>query len=276
MAKVMVLGAGPAGLLAAHAGVRAGLEVVIFSSGAMKSTMYGAQYLHRDIPGVPCGVPHEITVRLTGTAEDYRKKVYGDSSTGPVSPTVLGNPHLAWNIRQAYDWLWEKYSPLIEPLHLMRESASYFYDHSLTDYDFHFSTIPLRQLCATGMGEQSHNWESQQIFAIGDAPELGIMCPIPTPDFTLEYNGTSDVGWYRAARIFGHTTCEWPAHGRRPPLMNLASVTKPLSTTCTCFPRWQRLGRYGKWKKGVLAHHAFEEVEAYLASGVQGALFERP
>jgi len=45
-------------------------------------------------------------------------------------------------------------------------------------------------------------------------------------------------------------------------------VEKPIRTSCRCFPDVHRMGRYGKWKKGVLSHEAWEEANKIM-DGVQ-------
>ena len=274
MKTVVVFGAGPAGLLAVHAAVQAGADVDLYSLPE-KSQLYGSQYLHMPIPGVPCGDPRIISVEFNGTPDLYRRKVYGENYTGPVSPGSVASGHAAWDIRAMYDWLWEKYGSWIVPMNMSRANVDDVYQMSLR-YDFAFCSVPLKPLCHTGPDDKPHAWHSQAAYAVGDAPDLGVSCPIGCHDETIRYDGTRDVGWYRSSRIFEHTTCEWPAHGRKPPLQNIASITKPLWTDCNCFPNWNRIGRYGEWKKGVLTHHAYLKVWDVIGAGSQSALFERP
>jgi hypothetical protein len=286
--NVTILGSGPAGLVAAHAATLGGHNVVVVSKEG-KSALYGAQYLHAEIPGIDCGEPHPITVRLKGTADDYRRKVYGEFYRGPVSPEAPFNGHSAWDIRKAYNQLWDMYvqnpnGTGFNPVTLTLENIRYFYDGICQISDVVLCSIPLMPFCvdwadeSQPLGQKPHNWISQKIYAIGDAPERNVMCPVPCPDFTIEYNGTDYTGWYRSARIFGHTTCEWPAPPgkKRPPLGgSLATVTKPISTNCTCWPKWTRIGRYGEWRKGVLVHEVFDKVTDLLKNhqGIQDALF---
>jgi len=229
--------------------------------------LYGAQYLHAAIPEIPHVPPVQISVELRGTADDYREKVYGADYKGPVSPQVLSGGHLGWDIRQAYAWLWDRYGGQIDSF---RFTAIDFADLAKEKYyDYVFSSIPLVKVC----GDVAHEFSSQHVYAIGDAQDLGIECPVRTEPNMIRYDGTKDTSWYRASNIFGHGTAEWPAR-KKPPISRLAVVSKPLSTTCTCGPNIVRIGRYGRWKKGVLAHTAFEQVEGILrGTGVQGALF---
>lgn len=269
MGNVAVLGAGPAGLFAAHAAVEAGHNVLIFARGD-KSKLYGAQYLHTPIPGVDCGKPVNLDVRLFGTVAGYRKKVYGDNWWGMVSPDWIvnqGGSTLAWDIRAVYDTLWDRYASRLRPGELTRDNLSSFEfweergRENGDGYDFVITSLPMSKFCV----KPDHYWKSQQVFAIGDAPDLGIRCPITQADFTMIYDGTREVGWYRSARVFGYTTCEWPANGRKPPpLANIAKVEKPLDTNCDCWPNFVRVGRYGKHSKDVLSHTAYFQVEKLL------------
>src|SRR5690242_5258292 len=106
--KVLILGCGPAGLIAAHAAYNRGVDFVVVSK-ARKSFMNGAQYLHAPIPGVSIKDPFEINYELSGDVAGYRDKVYGPDSKVEVSPQSLLGRHMAWDIREAYDSLWGLY-----------------------------------------------------------------------------------------------------------------------------------------------------------------------
>lgn len=268
--RVAILGAGPAGLLAAHAAKLNGFEPYIITAPGGPSKLYGAQYLHERIPGIPHDPPVQVQVELRGTADDYREKVYGADYRGPVSPQVLSGGHYGYDIRQAYDWLWREYQARIDLFQFSPKSFVGLAANQDRYYAYFFSSIPMVQLCY----QAEHDFQTQQIYAIGDAPELGIECPVRTEDNMIRYDATRETSWYRASRIFGHSTAEWPATRKKPPISGLAVVSKPLSTTCTCGPNVIRIGRYGQWKKGVLAHTAFEQVDRILKGlGVQSALF---
>lgn len=253
----LVLGCGPAGLLAAHALVTLGHEVEIVSK-KRKSEMYGAQYLHRPIPNLgrkPVEVA-QIDYLLSGSIEGYRDKVYGENWSGVVSPDEFGNEenHLGWDIRDVYDRLWRMYGHHVQDYDLPHGAA--IQDLS-RGYIRVVSTVPAPLLC---LRREEHVFRVQKVWAIGDAPERGIFCPVKeAPDNTVLCNGDPYVSWYRTANIFGYRTAEWPG-GRRPPFEGVAEVDKPLSTTCDCQPGVERAGRYGKWQKGVLSHTAYYDL----------------
>ncbi|HEY7420289.1 MAG TPA: hypothetical protein VH593_34240, partial [Ktedonobacteraceae bacterium] len=79
MIRAVVLGCGPAGLLAAHACSLNGADVRIFS---LKRPSYisGAQYLHQAIPGLSGAPDGDIMITKVGTREGYAKKVYGNAN----------------------------------------------------------------------------------------------------------------------------------------------------------------------------------------------------
>jgi hypothetical protein len=251
--SALILGCGPAGLFAAHALVSRGWEVAIVSN-KRKSEMFGAQYLHRPIPGLSsASTGRTVHYLLEGTVEGYREKVYGRRSGVAVSPETLGQSHSAWDIREAYGTAWELYKDLIQPqtvdpLWIASAVGSKQFARVI-------STIPAPKLCV----DSQHSFDSQAVWAIGDAPERGIFCPVTEAQpFQVICNGSQYTGWYRNANIFGYRTAEWGG-ARKPPLEGIAGIEKPLSTNCDCLPEVIRLGRYGEWRKGVLAHEAYEK-----------------
>jgi len=106
--KILILGCGPAGLIAAHAVASRGHVPHIYSK-PRKSFMNGAQYLHAPIPDASKSEPFLISYEMSGSIDGYRDKVYGAGSAVQVSPETLVGRHLAWDIREAYDWLWDRY-----------------------------------------------------------------------------------------------------------------------------------------------------------------------
>jgi hypothetical protein len=249
-----ILGCGPAGLFAAHALVQRGWRVVIYSN-KRRSEMFGAQYLHRAIPGLSDATTgRHIDYKLVGgTIDDYQGKVYGRRSGIRVSPGELAESHLGWDIRSAYNLAWELYSDHI--LNTPNITAGWAYSISQDNYNVVISTLPAPTLC----GNEEHNFDSQSVWAVGDAPERGIFCPVTeAKPFQVICNASRDYGWYRNANVFGYRTAEW-SMDRKPPIEGVAKVEKPLSTNCDCLPGIIRLGRYGEWRKGVLSHEAYEK-----------------
>lgn len=255
--RVVVLGCGPAGLFAAHALTQNGWDVTIYSK-KRKSEMFGAQYLHEPIPGLtdPRYLPVMIDYQLRGEAENYRRKIYG---TRPIKVSVetLTKMHPAWNIRDAYNVAWILYADSIQAADVKPESI--YEIRNSGQFNLVVSTIPLDSLCLA-----EHRFHSEKIWAIGDAPERGTFCPIEVEPATVVCDGTLDVGWYRAANVYGYKTAEWPGRSK-PPLPGVAEVVKPLYHDCSCHgplkgkANFIPLGRYGQWAKGVLSHHAYTQ-----------------
>lgn len=250
--RVLVLGCGPAGLMAVHAAAKADCDVIVVSK-AQKSPMLGAQYLHSPIPdATPADSEFQVQYNLWGTTEEYRRKVYGSKWDGSVSPEDLSETHQAWDIRTTYDWLWACYASYIKdwdasPAALTAVLAN-------LEPDLCVSTIPAPLLCGEG-----HQFAYTTIWATNKAFAQGM------PDNTVVCNGQDVPSWYRASRIQGHENTEWAASAVvKPPFKGVAEVTKPLKTQCICFPDVVRAGRYGEWTKGVLSDSAYWKVESCL------------
>jgi hypothetical protein len=263
--RAAVFGCGPAGLFAAHGLKQLGYHVNIYSK-RRKSELFGAQYLHAPIPGLTDGDDGiDVQYRLVGTPDGYRDKVYkGHPLVGPTSVQALESKHRAWDIRRAYGVAWNLYRDLIQEANVtpeflgvykwepnkLPEPMNEFID--VRQFDRVISSIPLRSLCY----QPEHIFESQEVWAIGDAPERGVFCPITVAESEVICDGTKDRGWYRASNVYGYRTAEWPVDSK-PPLPNIARVEKPIGTNCVCYPGMERVGRYGRWLKGVLSHHAY-------------------
>lgn len=252
--RVAILGCGPAGLVAAHAVNTCGVREFGILSYARPSPLYGAQYLHAPIPGVYLPEPVMIHYQMRGTSERYRHRVYGLDWDGSVSADELEEHHYGWDIRSAYQSLWESYSDYISAREVRPRDIQGISD----SVDLVINTIPLPRVCMKG-----HQFKGQKIWAAGDAPGLGIKIPYSCPDGVIFLNGEPEgdsPAWYRLANIYGHKTIEWPGRIPKPPIKSVAEVTKPLETNCDCHPGMMRVGRFGSWSKGVLVHQIFEQV----------------
>lgn len=262
--KVLILGCGPAGLLAAHAASYAPGAHINIVSIKQKSQLFGCQYLHGSIPDLTLATT-TVNYELRGTTDEYSRKVYGGVLPQGVSPAHLKGVHPAWDIRAAYDQLWERYAGLVDDFvvdhHDMASMVGYYTP------DVVISSIPAPLLC---LKPEEHAFTAQQCWAMGDAPALGQRVPMPCPEDTIVCDGTRDTSWYRVSRVFGHTTVEWSGLRLKPPLEGVVAFTKPLATTCDCWPDVIRVGRYGTWTKGVLSHEAFNTTFAVLRERVMG------
>lgn len=132
--RVSILGCGPAGLAAAYAAEVCGADVTIWSrpvrggSEIAKSSLYGAQSLKSPLPGLfdsrtslAQGVV--FSYLLAGSVQGYLARVYGRERATRDAPAVaateaLTRAHRAWDVRAAYDLLWERFQHRIHPMTL--------------------------------------------------------------------------------------------------------------------------------------------------------------
>jgi hypothetical protein len=254
--SAVVLGCGPAGLFASLRLIEDGYDVEIWSK-LRKSEMFGAQYLHRPIVPGPMGAP--VAYLLQGSIEGYRQKVYGTEWDGVVSPDEFGaeESHMAWDIRSTYNEAWTRLFPLMN-------DAEFKHGMDIQRFleakkpDVVVSSLPAPVLC---LRREEHVFRGQKVYAVGDAPERGIFCPIRSvPENSVVCNGDPDVSWYRSANVFGYVTAEWSGQGSKPPYNGVTEIVKPLSTTCDCQPDVVRTGRFGLWRKGVLSHESYYDL----------------
>jgi len=261
--QVAVLGCGPAGLLAAHALKRNNHEPIILSK-KVKSTIFGAQYLHRPIPGITSETPDfNVHVWKIGTKEGYAEKVYGDRNAEVSWDSFHPGEYAAWDMRQAYDKLWEMYDSQIfeAPINGAGDVI-----HLMENYPVIFCSIPRNLMCRGG-----HEFKGQPIQVLhghsDDSPAMNEMI----------YNGSegeeTDPTWYRFSNINGYRAWEYREGQARTVYggdrYQLSLGIKPLSNKCDCWPSLQRIGRFGKWEKGELTHHAFEDADI-ISSVVEG------
>lgn len=250
--KILVLGCGPAGLLAAHAASYIAEAQVAIVSAKKKSELFGCQYLHGPIPGLDVATT-TVTYDLLGTPEEYAMKVYGSRlMAGTVSPSALTGSHPAWDIRAAYHQLWEMWEPYVGDVTLDPFMIQPMFDYHAPDLVV--SSVPLPVICQK---PEEHAFRTQDCWAIGDAPERGQYAPVNVADDTVLCSGTRDTGWYRASKVFGYSTVEWSGLSPKPPISGVVKFQKPLATTCDCWPDVVKVGRYGTWTKGALSHEAF-------------------
>lgn len=253
---VCVLGCGPAGLLAAEAARQEGYHVTIHSV-KLKSQTLGAQYVHEPIPEVTALEPDgwaEFT--YWGDRAGYAAKVYGDPSADCSWGAFQGRT-AAWSMARVYDLLWDRWHPMIRDTPVRPEEVGL----ALEVFNHVVCTIPLHSLCRSGHAfPYAHVWASKA--AVREVRDNEII-----------YNGLAGDPWYRSSWLFGSGSTEWPGRfydeasgGQRDAGLkrDLVMLRKPLGTDCNCHPEMIRAGRFGRWNKGVLAHHAYYETREAL------------
>jgi hypothetical protein len=249
MKPIAILGSGPAGLLAAHAIGLTGHPIAIFSKRE-RSHISGAQFLHMAIPELTKPEPDAvITFKMRGSEEMYRQKVYG---TLPVPFTsfggmVDGHTQPAWHMQEVYERLWHEFGNSMNDANI----TPGWLDENKDDFAAIVSAIPRTALCRSLSGDDpvNHEFYSQVVRIAEEAMAQGI------ENNTVVYDGTRDVSWYRSSMLFGQGGTEW-GNGLKPPF-DTAPVRKPVRCTCDCYPDVIKVGRFGKWKKGVLIHDGF-------------------
>jgi hypothetical protein len=256
--------------MAAHAAKLAGADRVSIFSKRRKSELFGAQYLHSPIPGMTDGAPVTVRYLLKGSAEEYRRKVYGDQWDGTVSPEDLGGEHFAWDIRRTYNNLWERYGDYVMGTDISVRWLTCFMASEGKSYDIVVSSIPKPLLCCS---PDIHVFRGQQIYVLGDAPERGLFVPdslrLPANNMVV-CSGEANDSWYRISKIFGYSTIEWPARPHDPRSdVTLSTLEKPLDNDCDCWAKILHVGRFGRWAKGVLSDSAFHSVSAALDGWVK-------
>jgi hypothetical protein len=237
--EIAILGCGPAGLLAAHGAVQMGHKPFIFSK-KVKSMIPGAVYLHEEIPGMTAGQPDgQVTFRREGSREGYAAKIYGDAKA-PVSwDTFDAGTYPAWSMQALYDRLWDEYGDSVLDTDIDQGTIKYI----KAEYPLVISSIPAKVLC-----------HSPYHFFNGAAVWITETAWRDCPDDTIMYNGDISIPWYRTSRIFGYEATEYGA-----PVEGAFAGTKPTGTNCDCHAEIERVGRFGRWEKGVLVHHAFRQ-----------------
>ncbi len=251
--NIAILGCGPSGLLAMHAAVRAGYNPTIFSKKE-KSPHGGAQYLHAPIPGIS---PHDpdIMVRYVklGTAAGYAEKVYGDPAVTTNFEYFEERMAPAWSMNDVYDTCWRDYEGAIIDRVLSSADAA----QMTSAFEVVISTVPLDKLC---IYPDEHTFERQEI-VLDNRRKIGA-------ENVIVYNGQPTERWYRTSSIGEEHWTEYAAKDapHNPDLITgMHKGFKVVGTDCTCHQGMHRMGRFGKWTRGELAHHTYRDAEQLFA-----------
>jgi hypothetical protein len=261
MKKIAIIGTGPAAMMAALAAHQEGYGHIHFytSHGAqLKSVIHGAQYVHGIIHDLPTWIhPFNVRYRYIGTEEIYRRGIYGDNlAPGGTSWGKFGPIEAAWPMREIYDWAFEELA--VESLTIRRDLCPDEIEQMVDYYDYVFNTAPLKAIARHG------DFHHETVF-IAPTNRYEI------PRDEIHYFGDGRIA-YRASNLMGSPSTEFPFRQRdyieRKTRKLLVEIQKPLSCSNVDLPGMYRLGRYGKWHKGVLTHHVYEEVRHILQSNL--------
>lgn len=259
MKPIAVVGTGPAGMSAALALRLAGVPFALFSASDQPSVIGGAQFLHHPLPLV-CEAKADFMIRYTsvGTEQEYQRKVYGEEPVPFVSMSNVKDGEMvpAWSLPIAYARMWEEHGNDINVAHVDAHVLDGWLERE------QFTTVivscPKHMICRAHAGLEPfpHEFVSQPVRIMNESV-LG-----EGFDNTIIYDGTPNVSWYRTSRINGVGSTEWGAGApEKMPYKNLVTVHKPMRTNCNCYSNRDDVlfvGRFGTWRKGELAHDAFD------------------
>lgn len=240
--RVAIIGAGPAGLAAAHAAQGMDYSVRIYAPKE-KRRQRGPLLLQRPIPGITLSHPDGfIRQRVVGgTILDYRAKLYNDININ-INGDVLEKGYHAWRMQETYDKLWEMYAHHIIDVTL---TAPMLKDLVTDDrIQLVVNTAPMNAFCERP-GE--HVFSFKAVKMIHEAmDEVGMN--------EIVFNARPEDNWVRSSRIFGIESTEYK-DGTAP--HEAIEITKPLNTTCDCHPMVLRTGRFGAWKNETWVDTAY-------------------
>lgn len=250
--RVVVIGAGPAGLAAAHAATGLGCEVAVLAPKE-KTPQNGPLLLQRPIPGINIDHP-DGTIRqrvIGGSILDYRYKLYGDINIG-INGDILKPHYHAWKHGPTYDRLWDLYSELIVNGKI---SSSDLYDLQFDpEVDLVISTASAVGLCFRPM---YHHFQYVEVAVTPTAEYPG------QPDNSIIFNAGQEYEWVRSSRVFGNEVTEWQQDNAP---RGARIIRKPVSTDCCCFPKVLRTGRFGAWKNEVWIDSAYWDAYGMISS----------
>ncbi|MEK6860830.1 MAG: hypothetical protein AABY07_02555 [Nanoarchaeota archaeon] len=258
--RIAILGAGPSGMMAAHAAFQCGSLVDIFDSNPDQIRRNsGVYYLHDDCDLLLDSVDIKQTIlgiellSLDQISEIYTKKVYGNiAGVSKVSvldaiknPTVKG-----YNAGQAISRLWDLYGERV------REVKITNLDHVLSllnSYDKIISTIP------AGILYPDYKYESVNVLIKSSVA--------PLSDSFIFYNVNLNCNWYRCSAIFGIFTQEYDYGVIEQNELNCQyrMVKKVVGNGIKSnIENLFLVGRYGAWRKSTLTHNVYYDVLEWL------------
>lgn len=261
--KIAILGAGPSGMMAAHAASQCGHYVDIFDADPDRSRRNsGVYFLHDDCDLLLDRVEiKQIVLGAKGRSPEqisdlYSLKVYGTSSISKKvsvlqardTPIVVG-----YNSQQAITRLWDLYGKQVKTLKIenLNHALSLF-----ETYEKVISTIPARIL-----------YPGKEYRSVGTWIKVGTA---PADEAFLFYNINPHCKWYRCSAMFGTFIQEYGI-GFNPeprPGYDYKQVIKVIGDGIRSdVDNLFLTGRYGAWNKKMLTHDAYYETLKWLLNG---------
>lgn len=260
--RVMVAGAGPAGLMAMWACLNFGYETILVDikpvEDAKPPINAGVFILH-----APCDLPlrkKKVQVYAGGAHDDvlrqaYSSKVYGQSDINVSIPAARYSKMIAWDGAQAIDLLWDIAQTSGSYVQIVPDSIKNYADITGMAESAGcvgaICTIPMNKLV-------KRNCLSQTVYVKESTA--------PADEAYIMYNANQQVEWYRCSAVFGRFSIEavtapspdWtPVHKvigfqdkETAPVRNNSSL---LLT-----------GRQGAWDKKLLVHDSYYQSVRWL------------
>lgn len=263
---VVILGAGPSGMMAAHAASQCGYEVKIYDKDPnFQSKTSGLFYLHDSCSLlIDCKTISQTILgayRLTDEEiiRQYGEKVYGKNIEGlSILDAKQHGVILAYNAQQAIERLWDLYGHLVSKYDvksLLQVEKDLAPECGMKI----ISTIPVNFLFPNIDCQYETAWCR--------------MAEAPKDDAFIFYSISPNHLWYRASAMFGIFVQEFPSSA---PIVLRSDESREGYTIFGIqkvigkvkLPKSKKVlfaGRYGAWDKTQLVHNVYERVIGWLS-----------
>lgn len=250
--KIAILGAGISGLLAAKACVDNGFEDIAIIDKDINQAKVGEglHYLHDN-----CGLlldPQYLLNMVVGLkpgkdpSEQYARKIFNRGIPPTNSMQKLPCFTRIYDMRQAHQLLWERYKNVLFETDVLADDLPSI----CRNFEVVISTIPTPIILPQGQ------YPCEIVYGKYGLPQniLGL----ESSEHITVYNVNEDEDWYRCSRVFGMEFTEVLKGGD-------FKLTKVLDGTYrNPYKNLILAGRYGQWKRGVLAHQVYYQVSGTL------------
>ena len=242
--RVAILGAGAAGLLSAQALTDLGIEHDLFDKELPSiSKAKGLHYLHDN-----CGLPLRwITVHnyVLGVNEGEKPhEQYSRKLGTPLNNSLVDLPafNAGYDFKQAIELLVKRHLDKVSVLEVTKETVPTL----LEEYDYVINTVPLPIIFPQAVCKKVDRK------VMKGRPE-GIDKLVGLNPNQVIYNIDEQVNWYRYSNVLGNEWTEVVEGGD-------FTISKIITTDFQSpDERIILQGRYGKWDRKFLAHHAYYE-----------------
>jgi hypothetical protein len=261
--KIAVLGAGPSGMMAAHAVSQYGHYLDIYDAAPDKARRNsGVYYLHSDCDllldsaVIKQGIIGAYGKTNSELAELYGEKVYGEKIRKVSILSAFEKEVVGYNSGQGIDRLWDLYGKQINEFEVSGIDTVH---RLLEKYDKVISTIPAYILFPEESCRAVKTW-----IKVGKAPEN---------EAFVFYNINPYCSWYRCSAMFGifiqeygfnfepEKNAEYSYHQANKVIgEGISSPYQDLFLT----------GRYGAWDKSCLTDAVYHRTLEWLLAGKNG------